>query len=158
MTKPITPYQWGLFLGDYQTNRNFGRAAARAGFTAKTAYNKINAAAPTVGTINGAIDVPANDYINRPPTPPNIFNRKEPAMIPRQYNGAHWEQLPTGEYQLKISHWRALVMVRGGWFQWELFRNDNELFGGPNHIDNGMGLTLAKSQFAVETAINTRGL
>ena len=43
MTKPITPYQWGLFLGDYQTNRNFGRAAARAGFTAKTAYNKINA-------------------------------------------------------------------------------------------------------------------
>jgi hypothetical protein len=79
-------------------------------------------------------------------------------MIPRTYNGAHWEQLPTGEYQLKISHWRALVMDRGGWFQWELFRNDNELFGGPNHIDNGMGLTLAKSQFAVETAINTRGL
>jgi len=41
MTKPITPYQWGLFLGDYQTHRNFGRAAARAGFTAVTAYNKI---------------------------------------------------------------------------------------------------------------------
>jgi hypothetical protein len=79
-------------------------------------------------------------------------------MIQRTYNGARWEQLPAGEYQLKISHWRALVIDRGGWFQWELFRNDNEFFGGPNHIDSGMGLTLAKSQFAAETAINARGL
>lgn len=79
-------------------------------------------------------------------------------MIQRHYNGATWEQLPAGESQLKISHWRALVTNRGGWFQWELYRNDNELFGGPNHIDSGMGLTLAKSQFAAETAISTRGL
>jgi hypothetical protein len=79
-------------------------------------------------------------------------------MIQRTYNGAQWVKLPTGEYQLKISHWRALVLNRGGWFQWELFRNDNELFGMSNPIDSGMGLTLAKSQFAAETAIDIRGL
>ncbi len=41
MTKPITPYQWGLFLGDYQTHRNFGRAAVRSGFNRNTVYKKM---------------------------------------------------------------------------------------------------------------------
>jgi len=80
----------------------------------------------------------------------------EPAVIPRQYNGARWEQLPTGEYELRINHFRALIIDRGGWFQWELYRNDNELFGENNPIENGMGLTLPKAQFAIELSIHDR--
>ena len=77
-------------------------------------------------------------------------------MIPRIYNGARWEQTPAGEYELRINHFRALIIDRGGWFQWELYRNDNELFGENNPIENGMGLTLPKAQFAIELSIHDR--
>jgi hypothetical protein len=41
MTKPITPYQWGLFLNDFRTYRDIGRAAVRSGFNRNTVYKKM---------------------------------------------------------------------------------------------------------------------
>jgi hypothetical protein len=41
MTKPITMEQWILFLNDYDTHRNIGRAAARSGFNRNTVYKKM---------------------------------------------------------------------------------------------------------------------
>jgi len=79
-------------------------------------------------------------------------------MIPRKYNDAHWEQTPAGEYELRINHFRALIIDRGGWFQWELYRNDNELFGENNPIENGMALTLPKAQFAVELSLHDKDI
>jgi hypothetical protein len=67
MTKPITPYQWGLFLGDYQTHRNFGRAAARAGFTAKTAYNKIKSDPQFAAAVEMIRQTPPPEPIPAPP-------------------------------------------------------------------------------------------
>ena len=71
MTKPITPYQWGLFLGDYQTHRNFGRAAARAGFTAKTAYNKIKSDPQFAAAVEMIKQTPPPEP---PPPPPGLTN------------------------------------------------------------------------------------
>ena len=39
--KPISTELWVLFLNDYDTHRDIGRAAARAGFNRVTVYRKM---------------------------------------------------------------------------------------------------------------------
>lgn len=74
-------------------------------------------------------------------------------IIPRQFNGMSWITRPDGIYELRYRGFYAMVENRSGWFQWEI--TEPQIFADEEvRISDGMALTLAQAQFAVETNLN----
>lgn len=74
-------------------------------------------------------------------------------VIPRQFNGMSWTISHHGIYELWYRGFHAVVENRSGWFTWEITKP--QIFANEAlRISDGMALTLAQAQFAVETNLN----
>ena len=71
MTKPIPYYLWEQFLSDYETHRDIGRAAVRAGFNRNTVYKKMKREPEFAAAVARIQQMPPPEPA--PPPPPSAL-------------------------------------------------------------------------------------